>query len=346
MGQVLEGGERGFESAAARALWGGSRAARSLLFFILRGLDDGVHFIVPPFHGFYPWLPTPVNLVALATTAKMSWRGWISVIGVGLLSVAIAAAVAVPRVQPVAQRVRTQYPLVRRVIDSWQSASVRSPESAHIRWDDFWVTGVWAESAPIANITHELIAQCPRLKYLDLSSIAVGDDEMAGVEALGDLEELRLNHTRVGDATLERLARLPRLRELQLADTTVTDAGLARLREAHQLRQLDLGNARISGRGLAHLAGLEGLRELSLGGTDVQDDDLKYLAGLKSLQDLGLGNTAITDQGLPYLLDLSGLEQLNVAGTTVTPEGAEKWQRLFEERNNHRCWVRGKERSR
>ena len=85
---------------------------------------------------------------------------------------------------------------------------------------------------------------------------------------------------------------------------------------------------------------------MSLGGTDVQDDDLKYLAGLKSLQDLGLGNTAITDQGLPYLLDLSGLEQLNVAGTTVTPEGAEKWQRLFEERNNHRCWVRGKERSR
>jgi hypothetical protein len=297
--------------------------------------------LLPPYYGFYEWLPTPVNLVALATTARMSWRGWSATVLTTLVSTVALAVVAAPHVRPVVQRVQAQYPIVRQVIDSWESANVRSPDSPHVRWDDFWVTGVWAKSG--SEITPELIARCPRLRWLDLSSTGVGDDEMAGVEALQDLLELRLNHTHVSDTTLERLTRLPRLYQLELADTIVTDHGLAHLSGARQLRQLDLGNARISGDGLRHLSGLEGLRELSLGGTDVKDEDLRHLAEMTSLVKLDLSNTAITDQGLGHLLDLSSLERLDVAGTEATPDGVEDWKKRHEDRHSGHCWVRGKE---
>jgi hypothetical protein len=299
--------------------------------------------LVPPYYGFYPWLPTPVNLVALATTAKMSWRGWACTLGIGVLSTVGVATIAAPHVRPVVQRIQAQYPIVRRVIDSWETAHVRSPDSPHVRWDDFWVTGVWAKSAPIKEITPELIARCPRLRWLDLSSTGVGDDELAEIELLMGLEELLLNYTRIGDVTLERLARLPRLRQLELADTSITDTGLKHLSGAQQLRQLDLSNARISGDGLLHLAGIEGLHTLSLGGTDVQDEDLEHLAEMKSLVELDLNNTAITARGLEQLLDLPSLKRLNVAGTEATPDGVEDWQKRYEERHGGYCWVRGKE---
>jgi hypothetical protein len=299
--------------------------------------------LVPPYYGFYPWLPTPVNLVALATTTRMSWRGWISVIGVGMLIAVALAAVSKPYVRPVVDRIRAQYPPVRQVLDCWESASVRSPESAHIRWDDFWVTGIWAESAPIREITPNLIAQCPRLRYLDLASTGVDDGDMAGVEALQDLQDLSLNHTRVGDVTVERLAQLPRLEKLELANTAITNDGLAHLRDAQQLRQLDLGNTRISGAGARHLTGLKELHELSLRGTDVRDEVLKHLATMKSLEKLDLSMTAITDDGLQYLLDLASLERLNVAGTEATLEGVAEWKTLFKDRHGSQCWVRGKD---
>lgn len=299
--------------------------------------------LVPPVYGFYPWLPMPVNLVALATTARMLWRGWISVVVVGAFGAVITAVAAAPHVRPVVQRIQAQYPVVRQVIDSWESADVRSLESPRIRWNDFWVTGVRAKSAPIRKITPELITQCPRLKLLDLSSTGVGDDELAEIAVLTGLEELNLNHTHVSDVTLERLARLPQLRQLELADTSITDAGLAHIGDAQQLRQLDLGNAPISGDGLLHLARIKELHELSLGGTDVQDEDLKLLARMKSLVELDLSNTAITDQGLEHLLDLSSLKRLNVAGTEATSDGVEGWKKRYEDRHGGYLWVRGKD---
>jgi hypothetical protein len=299
--------------------------------------------LVPPVYGFYPRLPIPVNLVALATTARMSWRGWISALAVGAFGAVIMAVAAAPHVRPVVQRIQAQYPVVRQVIDSWESAHVRSLESPRIRWNDFWVTGVRAKSAPIRKITPDLITHCPRLRWLDLSSTGVGDDELAEIEVLTGLEELSLNYTRISDVTLERLARLPRLRQLELADTSITDAGLAHLSDAQQLRQLDLGNARISGDGLLHLAGIEELHELSLGGTDVQDEDLKHLGGMESLAELNLSNTAITDQGLEHLNDLPNLNRLYVAGTDATPDGVENWSKRYEDRHGGHCWVRGKE---
>jgi hypothetical protein len=298
--------------------------------------------LLPPYFGFYEWFPTPVNLVALATTARMSWRGWSATVMIALVSTVTLAVVVTPHLRPVVRRIQAQYPVVRQVIDSWESAHVRSPESPRVRWDDFWVTGAWAKSAPLKEIAPELIAQCPRLKYLDLSSSGVGDDELAEIGVLTDLEELSLNHTHVSDPTLERLARLPRLRRLELADTSLTDAGLAHLSDAQQLRQLDLGNARISGDGLLHLAEIEELHELSLGGTDVQDEDLKYLAGLKSLEELNLSNTAITDQGLEHLNNLPNLSRLYVAGSDATPDGVAEWEQRYEDRHGSHCWVRGK----
>jgi hypothetical protein len=332
-----------------RLVWRGTAAILSVL-LLVPAVEAWCMFfqartsLVPPYYGFYPWLPTPMNLVALATTARIAWRGWVSVVAIGLLGAGLAAAVIVPRVRPVVQRVRAQYPLVRQVIDSWEAVILRSPESPRIRWDDFWVTGVWAQSAPISEITPELIAQCPRLIYLDLASTGVGDDEMAGVEALQDLRELNLNHTRVSDVTLKRAARLPRLSQLKLDNTSITDDGLAHLRDAQQLRRLDLRNTPISGSGLRHLVGLKELEGLSLGGTDVQDEDLQHLAGLKSLHNLDLSVTAITDQGLRHLLDHASLEQLNIAGTKITSEGIKEWEALFKDRHGSHCWVLGKER--
>lgn len=65
-----------------------------------------------------------------------------------------------------------------------------------------------------------------------IGSPGVGDDGLAGLGSLKNLESLSLEGASVTDAGLARLEQLPKLRRLNLNRTAVTPAGIARLQAA------------------------------------------------------------------------------------------------------------------
>lgn len=288
--------------------------------------------LVPPYYGLWQWFPIPVNLLALATTVRLSRREWKLVAAVTSLGMGALVAIALPPIWPIVVRIRHQYPPAREITELG--------EKAHIRWDDFWVTGVRAPETRIAHGKADLLYEFPQLRRLDLAWTGLGDAEMRYIDTLARLQEVNLSRTQISDATLEKLSRLPELSSLDVGRTAVTDAGLERLVKANpqRLKELMLDDTRITTRGFQALGKLKGLRHLSLSWTAVQDADLEHLADMESLTHLCLNNTAITDQGLEHLLALPNLDRLEVERTDVTAEGVARWQDR-REKTGHRCDV-------
>lgn len=70
------------------------------------------------------------------------------------------------------------------------------------------------------------------MSYVNLSSTRLGDDDLACLDGLSDVDVLDLSGTLVTDAGLSHLWQLKRLQVLMLDGTQVTDRGLAALRQA------------------------------------------------------------------------------------------------------------------
>lgn len=137
----------------------------------------------------------------------------------------------------------------------------------------------------------------PPLLDLDLSSTAVTNGGLAGLDRLLKLQKLDLSSTGVGDDGMRWLMPVKELRELRLRRTKTMDAGF-RL-----------------------LAGLTKLRHVDLSDTAAGDGAAKVLAGLPELRTVWMSGTPLTDAGLKELTRNEGLSELFLTGTKVTPTG-------------------------
>ena len=71
-----------------------------------------------------------------------------------------------------------------------------------------------------------------QIRELDLTNLAIGDQELSDLQSLTELVTLRLDGSDVTDQVIDSLAKLESLRELSLRRTKVTAAGIKTIREA------------------------------------------------------------------------------------------------------------------
>jgi hypothetical protein len=108
---------------------------------------------------------------------------------------------------------------------------------------------------------------------------------------------------KLGDQWVAPLGELTDLQELNLTRTLITDKGVAALKDLGRLRVLTLSENRISDAGLESLKDLKSLQVLALSRTDITDAGLPALYGLTQLQALYLSYTRVTPAGIKKLQD-------------------------------------------
>ena len=138
-------------------------------------------------------------------------------------------------------------------------------------------------------------AELERLRFGPIASVT--DVDLAGIQALTHLEELRLGKMGVTDAGIAHVGRLTKLKSLYLDDTQITDAGLQHLRTLTELQTLSLDRTRVTDAGVAQLQGMPRLRRVSLVDTQVSDAavaDLKKTLSAPCIIENGGGPTPIS----------------------------------------------------
>lgn len=116
-----------------------------------------------------------------------------------------------------------------------------------------------------------------RQPAIDLSSGTVGDDELAWLAKIPDLEQADLSNAKITDRGLEKIAELPRLEFLNLTKTAIGDAGLKSLKSLPRLKFLVLNGTEVSDDGLAELKDFPALEGVSLLDTGVSDAGIARL---------------------------------------------------------------------
>lgn len=82
----------------------------------------------------------------------------------------------------------------------------------------------------------------------------LGDQDLAVLAALPQIEDLQLHGPKFSDAALDQLAKLRRLRKIALVNTRITDDGLSRLAAMSALEEIGLCENATTPGGLARLA--------------------------------------------------------------------------------------------
>ncbi len=156
----------------------------------------------------------------------------------------------------------------------------------------------------------------------------------------GRISHVDLRGTAVTNEQLAFLQRLPGLRQLRLQNTQVTDAGLVHLECLNTLDSVSLGNTGITDAGVARLTNLSKIQHLDLSDTQITDAAMPYLASMKYLRRLNLSNTHITDEGLmQFSRLLTTSVAIDVDGTQVTKAGWARFRRQapgYDSRGNAR----------
>ncbi len=194
------------------------------------------------------------------------------------------------------------------------------------------------------------VVNYPKLRVLDLRGcILIGDDGLKHLQALKNLERLKLRSDRVTDTGIGYLKGLTKLRgfvledasritddslktfsdktgidEIGLMRTPISDEGLAHLSKLNKLKQLDLRGTVVYGGGFEHLTGAKDLWKVDVSEAEVDDEGLGYIAAMPNLQDLNLWYSAyLTDAGLEHLKSLTKLRRLNLEQTPIGDAGLE-----------------------
>lgn len=160
-------------------------------------------------------------------------------------------------------------------------------------------------------------APCP----MHIRDTWVGDNGLAKLSAVTQLESLDLTGAYVTDGGLPFAARLVNLQELGLQNTSVTGNGLVHLQSLVNLRVLDLTHTAVDDSGIEHLHALPHLETLFLGRTLVTDAGMATLTEFKELKCVHLEHTRITDAGLKQLAKMQNLEEVFLDSTLTTEEG-------------------------
>jgi Leucine Rich repeat len=164
------------------------------------------------------------------------------------------------------------------------------------------------------------------LRYLNLATIGVDDDDLEHLRHFRQLETLSLAYTQASDKGLRWLSSLTRLSRLGLRHTLTTDLGLRAVSILDGLSELDLSFTGITNAGLESTVRLERLAVLNLESTALDDDGIGHILALGGLRELNLRGTRISVSGALLLAQLPELRRL------VIPKefGLEGWERLSD----------------
>jgi hypothetical protein len=172
------------------------------------------------------------------------------------------------------------------------------------------------------------LATCRNLKCLhvalkDRKQDYYGPTGLSHLAGLSTLEELAISSgDTLSHADLASLEPLSRLRDLRISGPGVTDQGLASIGRLRQLERLDLHTATRSG--LNHLNGLSNLQYLQAtawgpGAEAAQADELMLdLSGLEKMKDLNLSGLPLHDGDLAFLEHMPALESLMIQPDSLT----------------------------
>lgn len=161
------------------------------------------------------------------------------------------------------------------------------------------LTELSLSGAGVSDLAFEHLARIEPLRILRIG----GNDQVMGRELtrlIGEnhfraLNEIHADHTLFGYGGLEALGELKELRVLSLNSCDVTDEALEGLKTCAGLRLLSLGDNKITNEGLKSLARLKDLEELHLHGNPAIDDaGLARLRGFPALKVLSLEGTRCT----------------------------------------------------
>jgi Leucine Rich repeat len=178
-----------------------------------------------------------------------------------------------------------------------------------------WVCGDSPEIREVPDL--EFLDNLPDVRFLNLMGTRVADSEFSHVHSL-NLVHFYASGSRLGDEGLARIGAMDELEDIELYDTRVTDVGLAHLARMSRLQYVNLARLKVTDAGLVALARLTRLKVLNLSHTSVTDAGLAHLKGLEQLSNLGLAETSVTDAGLAHLRGLEQLSTLDLTGTKLT----------------------------
>jgi internalin A len=187
---------------------------------------------------------------------------------------------------------------------------------------DAEITGISLMFTPAGDNAIAELADLPNLEDLSISGTKVTDRGIAMLPRLKKLRFLNADAIAITDIAMASIGRLTLLEHLNLSDTGIGDAGLRELGDLHSLQGLYLDGTKITDRGAAEIAHIPSLLYLGIGNSRITDAAMAALAPLTRLKRLDLLKAKqITDAGLASLARLPALEQLDCAETKVTPEG-------------------------
>ena len=116
-----------------------------------------------------------------------------------------------------------------------------------------------------------------------LSSKPVGDEQLKGVDAIGEVIWVNLAGTNITNKGLQHLAGLP-IKKLHLERTKIGDDGLKHLKSFKELAYLNVYDTKVTDAGLEHLKDLKQLKKLYVWKSGVTEAGMKKLN--ESLPDL------------------------------------------------------------
>ncbi|MCI0358922.1 MAG: protein kinase [Planctomycetaceae bacterium] len=171
-------------------------------------------------------------------------------------------------------------------------------------------------------------ARCARsISILDTPSLKLTRKNVAALQALDNLAELRGMIDDTDDDALTALSGLPPLKSLRLQanKSGVLGPKSAAAIAAHRVDTLIINHARMSPEVARALGGMPALKTLSLmTSTNVTNEVVAELARSPSLESLNLWYADISDDGLAPLAQLKTLRLLVVPAANVTAEGAQR----------------------
>lgn len=144
----------------------------------------------------------------------------------------------------------------------------------------------------------------------------------------GLTRKIEVQDSSVSDDDLAALDGLTRLDELRLLNTTITDRGVERLAKLDGLRVLGITSPHLTDAALRHIVGLEQLETLRLESASFTDAGIEPLAKLPNLRHLILVDVPLTDSSVPHIAAPAKLESVYLYGTKITDEGIEELDRL------------------
>ena len=146
----------------------------------------------------------------------------------------------------------------------------------------------------------------------------VTDRDLVHVRAVRNLREVFLPKAAIGDEGMAHLANLPDLEYLALEDTLITDAAMKHVGTLKRLKAVNIGLTEVTDAGLVHLTKCRKLESLGLQDLPITDEGLMSLATLKSLKGIILTGTKVTPEGARAFQE--ALPECKIAGGP-TPDG-------------------------